>query len=65
MGGTVSERGKITGQEEAGFYCWGTFALSLIYFRDVKELHPGQALGFYREYVHEVPALVERKEGHY
>lgn len=59
MGGTVSERRKATGQEEVGFYCWGTFPLSLIYFRDVKELHPGWALGFCREYVHEVSVLVE------
>lgn len=59
MGGTVSERSKTTGQEEVGFYCWGTFPLSLIYFRDVKELHPGRALGFCREYVHEVLALVD------
>lgn len=59
MGGTVRERSKTTGQEEVGFYCWGTFPLSLIYFRDVKELHPGRVLGFCREYVHEVLVLVD------
>lgn len=39
-GQSAREERPHTGQEEVGFYCWGTFPLSLIYCRDVKELHP-------------------------